>query len=354
MKKNRILYLDVLRSIAILLVVLCHSIESAYPNLYGLSFQSQFFKIVLFTFSRLGVPIFLFLTGALVLKKDFNNDEDVKKFYKHNLLPLIITYEIWVVIYNLFNLIMYNNFVAKDFLYEILFLKNCSNMIHIWYMPTIIGIYLVLPFISKIINVFSKKLLSYFLILSIFANFFVPSINILSQIFNFDGIAFVLDFYFLGSCYGIYVIIGYYLDNGLLKNFKSYQLILMFLLFFSFTIFVQWYSMDKAFTYMVWYNFVTVLPCGMCIYEIIKRKFVFKSYTHKIFKKIVSEISKISSAIYYLHLPFILIFNKYISINCSKPFLTIIIFVFSMISSVLFIEIFSNVKVIKKYVFFIK
>ena len=38
------------------------------------------FRIIFFTVGRLGVPIFLFLTGALTLKKQIDTDEDVLKF----------------------------------------------------------------------------------------------------------------------------------------------------------------------------------------------------------------------------------------------------------------------------------
>lgn len=92
----RIQSFDIARSFAIICVVLCHSIEFAYSNVYylNLSENSQIFRIIFFTISRLGVPIFLFLTGALILKKQIESDDDILKFYKNNLLPLFIAIEI--------------------------------------------------------------------------------------------------------------------------------------------------------------------------------------------------------------------------------------------------------------------
>ena len=68
--KERIQKFDIARTFAILCVVLCHSVEAAYSNVAykQLSNISQIFRIVFFTLGRLGVPIFLFLTGALILK----------------------------------------------------------------------------------------------------------------------------------------------------------------------------------------------------------------------------------------------------------------------------------------------
>lgn len=103
-KNERIQSLDIARTFAILCVVLCHCVEHAYTgtSYSDLSNVSQIFRIVFFTIGRLGVPIFLFLSGALILKKQIETDEEVLMFYKKNLIPLLIAIEIWNILYNLF------------------------------------------------------------------------------------------------------------------------------------------------------------------------------------------------------------------------------------------------------------
>lgn len=107
--KKRIVQYDISRTFAILCVILCHSVETIYNfNKEGcnlLSSQSRIFMFFSFTIGRLGVPIFLFLSGALLLKKQINTDEDALKFYKKNLIPLIIVNSIWVIVYNIFFLL---------------------------------------------------------------------------------------------------------------------------------------------------------------------------------------------------------------------------------------------------------
>lgn len=83
---------DLIRTFAILSVVFCHSIESVYyifqdrAILYqNISVFSKIFDLTGITIGRLGVPMFLFLTGALLGSKTFNNNGDIKKFYKKNL-----------------------------------------------------------------------------------------------------------------------------------------------------------------------------------------------------------------------------------------------------------------------------
>ena len=84
---------DLIRVIAIILVVLCHSLEEAYFGNDNTSLQSNLFYILCHSISRLGVPFFLLLTGALLLNKNFERIDEIKKFYKSNLLNLIIVCE---------------------------------------------------------------------------------------------------------------------------------------------------------------------------------------------------------------------------------------------------------------------
>lgn len=85
-KKNRIIYLDIARTFAIILVVLCHSVTLIYKmNLQEwnlISLNAKIFKTIIFTLGRMGVPLFLFLTGYLLLNRKYDNDADIKNFIK--------------------------------------------------------------------------------------------------------------------------------------------------------------------------------------------------------------------------------------------------------------------------------
>ena len=75
MSKSRKPWLDIIRATAILCVVLCHSVEAFYrPVLLGqlrLSFPFWNIENLLFTVGRIGVPLFLATTGALMLPRDY-------------------------------------------------------------------------------------------------------------------------------------------------------------------------------------------------------------------------------------------------------------------------------------------
>ena len=109
MIKKRILNFDFARTLAIIFVVMSHSIETIYINSPNtLTFRSNLLESILFFISRLGVPLFLFLTGSLIIKKEFKNKEDINKFYKTNLLPLFISTEIFNIIYYILYIFMFN------------------------------------------------------------------------------------------------------------------------------------------------------------------------------------------------------------------------------------------------------
>lgn len=103
---SRIAFLDAIRTAAISLVVLCHCTEAvynfSYDSMASLPSEIQLFILSNFTLGRVGVPLFLFLTGYLVISKQFDTKDRISKFYKHNYLPLLVTCEIWIILYNLF------------------------------------------------------------------------------------------------------------------------------------------------------------------------------------------------------------------------------------------------------------
>ena len=86
MRPERIKWIDLLRALAILMVILCHATEGIYPlsisGMDDLSVQSKAAAFTSFTFGRLGVPIFLMISGYLLLDKDYDPEKTVK-FWKY-------------------------------------------------------------------------------------------------------------------------------------------------------------------------------------------------------------------------------------------------------------------------------
>ncbi|MCC3351458.1 acyltransferase family protein [Ruminococcus albus] len=90
--KNRIEYIDVTRTIAIISITCNHAVNRSF-NVASDSFSEfnniplylTLFKVVVYMFSRIGVPLFLMISGALLLHRDYTDEGKLNRFLKHNL-----------------------------------------------------------------------------------------------------------------------------------------------------------------------------------------------------------------------------------------------------------------------------
>jgi len=108
---QRISYLDKIRTVAILCVVINHAVETVCPmsfaHLSELNIFAKLYYISGFTIGRMGVPLFLLLSGYLLLPRDYDV-ESTSYFYKHSFFPLLIVWEIWIFIYQGFLAVFYS------------------------------------------------------------------------------------------------------------------------------------------------------------------------------------------------------------------------------------------------------
>jgi peptidoglycan/LPS O-acetylase OafA/YrhL len=86
----RMTSLDVVRIIAIFLVVVIHN---------GPLYLTGIPLVVAETIGQLGVPLFVMLSGYLMLDRAYNDSFRIDRFLKHSILPLFIALEVWNVIW---------------------------------------------------------------------------------------------------------------------------------------------------------------------------------------------------------------------------------------------------------------
>ena len=365
--KQRRIELDIARTFAIICVVLCHATEAIYsldkPGWIKLSSQSRAFMLFSFTLGRIGVPIFLFLTGALILRKNFNTDDDVIKYYKKNLLPLIGVNAIWIIIYNVFLWINNRKYLVtvEMIIKEFLFLIKVP-LPNMWYFPMIIGLYIALPFISKIVKNFSSKSLKIIMAIIFVCSFVLPMINKLFDIFGIkDSYNTVLNLSFLGGTYGLYAILGYYLDNNieedLAKNkwkdviFFVGSAIVCYLITYWFQMFS--YSNKSKSIYNVWYDFPFLLICASCIFKAFLN--IDTSKINNKMSKFFTFISKTCLATFFLHMIIQKIIETYIKEwQIIMPLKVIALSIINFIICMIFNFVFCKIKVISKYVMLVK
>ena len=354
---NRIIWLDMARCFAIVMVVLCHAVETSCKldnHIWNnTSFLFRLFRIAGFTLGRLGVPFFLFLSGYLVLNRLQDSDEKVVGFYSRKLLNLLITVEVWNFFYYFFEVYyLHRNNSILSLIKQCLFLEK-SGLSHMWYMPMILGLYISVPFLSLIVRNYSMKSIGLPLATGLIAFFVLPSVDLVIKTVNgnFSGLNLIIDLSFLGGIYGIYLILGYYVyRTELLKKISTIIVFLCVGSLYIITVFIQYWTYSKGKGYNVWYNFITLFLCSIFLFELFRRLKYFKC--NKLLEKVVTTISKVSLGIYFFHKPIQIVLIN-LMMNENKIVVSLITFITSFVISLLTCIIIAKNKYLGKYLLFL-
>ena len=176
-KNQHIVWLDVVRFIAMFTVVCCHCTDpfnfypGTAPNIGEIKLWGAIYGSVL----RPCVPLFVMITGALLLPVR----GDTSTFYKKRIPRVFYPFLIWSVLYNLFPLITgllgLNPQIILDFFpyageevmqqsfsvslkYILMIPFNFSILaVHMWYIYLLIGLYLYLPVFSAWVEKASER-----------------------------------------------------------------------------------------------------------------------------------------------------------------------------------------------------
>ena len=363
MVKKRLFNLDVCRTIAIILIITNHILIAVYsqPIDYmtwlGLNGFEKVFDVLCYILSRIGVPLFLFLTGVLILQKKFETGKDIRKFYKHNLLPLVIATVVWDVIYFVFLAIFKPEYglTFQDLLYDVLFLRESfPEMGHMWYMPMIIGIYLFLPLVSVVVKKFSLKDLAIPMVITIIAGFVLPNFQMLLEYFRstWPPVVTVLDLMIGGAPYLVYIVLGYYVyHDKLLARLKMPYLWVGFILMILVGVLYQMVGYVQLNTGAVDYDFIGVLGGGIFLFEILRR--IDKPRNTKLVK-VVTGMSEMAFALFFVHRPVLMLLDDWLPQMDALAVRYVILLVLTVVASVVIVWWLKKIPVIKKYVLVIK
>ncbi len=227
MTKRRIEWLDMLKAIAVFMMIAVHCTDNVTPaeraepwyNLWGSLYGSLL---------RPAIPIFLMVTGALLLP----TREPIHEFFKRRTVRLIVPFLIWSVVYNLFpwvtgllgcELSTINDFFAwvepshalGDALRHIAMIPLTFSYyaVQMWYVFALIGIYLYLPVFSAWVREASRREMYWFLTLW-FVSLFIPYLRQF-VVMDLWGVCSWNEFGMLYNFAGFngYLLLGYYLKK---------------------------------------------------------------------------------------------------------------------------------------------
>lgn len=285
MKKNRLLYIDILKIIACFCVIINHTqcyLAESSMNKLTIGFYSFGYA-----FCKIGVPIFIMASGALLLGKKY----DYKK-----ILKMIIRIIVPTIIVSVIYVIKEGNFVnVSSLIIDII--KN-PVFIGLWYIYMLITLYLLTPIIQKLINNITNR---------DYLNIFIVSLLIpacLITITEITGLEFS-SFFFEGiSIFVIgYYIMGYYLSNCEMKK-QYFNIALcafiscMLLLFLSFYL-TSYKTLEFNYTFDSYYNILSLLM-SLSMFYIIRYLFAEHKFK-KVSANIISTVAGTTFGIYLIH-----------------------------------------------------
>ena len=260
--EHRDAWLDWCRSFAIFAVVLTHVVEKFYP-LYPFEAHTAFawpqrvVAMMLFTFGRLGVPIFLFLTGYLLPERyAATSAKSYLMFFKKKWLPLFFSIELWYLIYIILMSALGKCQFSFRYLLSCLTFSSHPPLSHVWYMEMILGLYLVIPFLGVFGTIYKKNGVVILFATSLFCHLIRPMFQICW-----------IDLSFLGDYYLTYMIYGYcvclYRDcfQKLAENKMVYFLVVaMFVANVGICIFRQMQSTPMR---LMWYDNLSLMSAAL-------------------------------------------------------------------------------------------
>lgn len=319
-------FLNLLRIIGCILVVGVH--VSAF-NLEDLPFPSTaiFITSAFNHLSILGVPLFVMISGSLLLHPDY--PLSFRKLLTHKIPKLLLVYFVWLVFYNLLNCYQEGYGYGFASIKHNVILNSLlgRGIYHLWFLPMMIGLYFITPFLRKLVT--DRKLCGYFLLLYFLVTIFFPTL--LKFNFRFktivESLCSRIPYSIFGGYIGYYVL-GYYLRNYIPKLTTGRKLsaamagilsmlggiVISYRRALGFGVFSQ--ILNDPFSLN---DFIAA-----CAIYLLVRETNSYALSHPAYDRVTKYLASLSMGIYLLH-PAILMFMSWFSMDTlfAPPYLSI-------------------------------
>lgn len=284
---KRITYVDYLRVFAAFAVVVLHVSSQKWHDTdvtTGTWAVFNFFDAI----SRWCVPVFVMITGKLVLGRK----KSVGYLYSKYVMRAGFAFLFWWVIYALF---------ASGSVMERL--MSIKDQHHVWFIPMIIGLYMVTPFLDRIVE--DRKLTRYFLILSFVFGFVLPELYTIGSDFGGPKVVSLVNaaYVFISMVevrlvlgYSFFYVLGYYLEEVDLEKHSNWIYVVGALSFFTTVALTLEASRKSLMPSGNYYNNFTV----NVMFEALA---VYVWFKNREFKEnaVVTSLSKLTLGVYLLH-----------------------------------------------------
>ena len=211
---KRYLYIEWLRVLSALAVVAIH-VLTHYLGGFPLKSDRWVVTMILKHMTHFCIPTFFMISGALLLQpNDFSYGQFIKKRFTRILYPFLI----WSFVHYIVILVSLN---GASFSFVTFFNLSISNGVssQYWYVYATLILYLLLPFMGKLIASLSREELKILIGIMVLINLILPFVKQLLNTFT-DWTITTYNMASLGA-YVTYAIIGYYLHTMEIPSNKT-------------------------------------------------------------------------------------------------------------------------------------
>ena len=341
--KKRYFGIDLIRVIACFLVMLIHSGEIYYINDEGglIKDDNNIYPGVINSLSRVSVPLFVMISGYLLLPMKTDYSTFLKKRFTRVSFPFIA----FCIFYDIYYYIRGRYTLGEMFWNIPGILLNFGTAVgHLWFMYMIMGVYLYIPIITPWIQTAKKEHFYYYFVIWIISSF-----SCYIHLFYGDvwGHAFWNSTNLVQSFLGDfgYAVLGAFIKLHLKENNLYILGLILYLVGSGVTMFGYFFMRDEAKTTadieITWQFDSTNLVVSSFGIFLLLRKIECKNET---ISKIFNDIALKSYGMFLIHVFFVDLFKHLFDARNQFPLWCIfVIAILTFISSYLVIKVISYV-----------
>lgn len=310
-RTTRFVYVDYLKIMAILGVVMSHSL--ATPLASGSITPSWYVVNVLLTLVSPSVGIFFMVSGALILSSTHTNQ--LGYILKHRILKVGISFVIWSGI-TVFLFGISSNSGFKPWLKTMLSMYHQYPAIAFWFMYPLIGFYLLSLMLKVFVDKANIHILDYIILLWLVTNMLLPFlVEILpSNIGSFLNFSKDFNLIILGKTIG-YFLIGYRLHKTPIRNKSILGDVLLVMLLASIIAVTNILNNLHYSNFpVIGYNSIISLIFSIEIFWLFKKWSTFHRISPKL-EQITTLLSSLTFGIYLTHGAVMIYVHKIIQPN---------------------------------------
>ena len=174
MAKKKLVYLELIRAIAIYLILFHHT-GTIGCFLFTVRENSPFYPVYMFlsVTSKISVPLFWMVSGSLLLPKE----ESIRYVYRHRVLRMAIVIVLFSFFYYMFTI--YKGLDRFDLAYFLTGLYTNQHAFANWFFYSYIGMLMMLPFLRKLVKSMTGNQLIYLFFLILIMKGVIPILQYL-------------------------------------------------------------------------------------------------------------------------------------------------------------------------------